>query len=144
MWCCRSLEILDLAAKYDPSSVFTIFIKIKALLMQGESGKALNLLKPLMACEDVSPDFLRVRSCVVQRSHLSTHNCLTWLQAEERDIKRREGTLRWRKASKQVLPSAWMVSDAVQESAKALLVTSCSAGLLCATSKRDLPPFWVT
>ena len=65
MYCCRSLEILDMAAEYDPSSVHTIFIKIKALLMQGEARKALELLKPLMACEDASPDFLRVRSCDV-------------------------------------------------------------------------------
>ena len=54
-----------MAAEYDPSSVHTIFIKIKALLMQGEARKALELLKPLMACEDASPDFLRVRSCDV-------------------------------------------------------------------------------
>ncbi len=60
-----------MAAKYDPSSVYTIFIKIKALLMQGEAGKALSLLKPLMACEEASPDFLRVSSCDVQGSCLS-------------------------------------------------------------------------
>ena len=65
--CCRSVLDklsfrLDLAASYHPSSVETTYAKIKALLLQGEARKALNLLDPLMACEEVDPDYLRVSS----------------------------------------------------------------------------------
>ena len=62
--CCRSRESLDIAAEYDPSSVYTTFIKIKVLLMQGAARQALDLLQLLMACEDASPDFLRVRAAM--------------------------------------------------------------------------------
>lgn len=62
--CYRSLESLNIAAEYDPSSVYTTFIRIKVLLVQGLARKALDLLQPLMACEDASPDFLRVRAAM--------------------------------------------------------------------------------
>lgn len=58
---CRSLEALDAAAEYDPSSVFTTFVRIKVLLTQGNAAGALDLLRPLMACEGFDLDFLRVR-----------------------------------------------------------------------------------
>jgi hypothetical protein len=40
--------------------VYSTFVKIKVLLSQGQAGKAVDLLKPLMACEGFSLDFLRV------------------------------------------------------------------------------------
>ena len=58
--CCRALEDLDIAAEHDPSSVYTTFVRIKVLLTQGEASKTLDLLQPLMACEDFTLDFLRV------------------------------------------------------------------------------------
>ena len=57
---CRSLEALDAAAEYDPSSVYTTFVRIKVLLTQGNAAGALDLLRPLMACEGFDLDFIRV------------------------------------------------------------------------------------
>ena len=51
---------MDIALEYEPSSVCSTFVKIKVLLSQGQAGKAVDLLKPLMACEGFSLDFLRV------------------------------------------------------------------------------------
>ena len=61
---CRSLESLDIAAEYDPSSVYTTFTRIKVLLMQGAASQALSLLQPLMACEGASLEYLRVGNCI--------------------------------------------------------------------------------
>lgn len=40
--------------------MYSTFVKIKVLLSQGQTGKAVDLLKPLTACEGFSLDFLRV------------------------------------------------------------------------------------
>ncbi len=60
--CCSSLQQLDIALEYEPSSVYSTFVKIKVLLSQGQTDKAVDLLKPLMACEGFSLDFLRASS----------------------------------------------------------------------------------
>lgn len=39
--------------------MYTIFVRIKVLLTQGDARKAVDLLRPLMACEGFSLDFLR-------------------------------------------------------------------------------------
>ena len=72
---CRSLEALDAAAEYDPSSVYTTFVRIKVLLTQGNAAQALDLLRPLMACESFNLDFLRVQNTFLHVTHEQHRRC---------------------------------------------------------------------
>ena len=72
---CRSLEALDAAAEYDPSSVYTTFVRIKVLLTQGNAAQALDLLRPLMACEGFNLDFLRVQNTFLHVTHEQHRRC---------------------------------------------------------------------
>ena len=57
---CRALDYLAIAVQQEPSSIYSIFIKIKVLLMKGAAAEAVEELHKMMACEEFDTDFLRV------------------------------------------------------------------------------------
>lgn len=58
----RALEYLAIALELEPDSIYSIFVKIKVLLMKGAADEAVDELQKMLACEEFNLDFLRVRT----------------------------------------------------------------------------------
>jgi hypothetical protein len=61
----RALEYLEVALAAEPGSVYTLFVKVKALLMRRDAARASAELDRLLACEEFRLDLLRVRAALV-------------------------------------------------------------------------------
>ena len=61
----RALEYLEVALAADPGSVYTLFVKIKVLLMRRDAGAATQELQRLLACEEFNLDLLRVKRAIL-------------------------------------------------------------------------------
>ncbi len=56
----RALEYLTIALQLEPDSIYSIFIKIKVLLMKGAASEAVDEMQRMLACEEFNLGFLRV------------------------------------------------------------------------------------
>ncbi len=51
-----------MALELEPESIYSIFVKIKLLLMKGAADEAVDEMQKMIACEEFDLDFLRVRT----------------------------------------------------------------------------------